>query len=347
MFGQGIWLFHRPRRYALLKRLPFHDALYSGRTRLINFGSALPYSEQAALRSLITAVVKHTENILREQRGFRGRLRSYQLPDQLADMINQSLLGVGKRKPVQRKTHLTIDLAKVQSLTEQSDEIRELLLSLSEESSSAAPPSPTAVEKSTVSDEKQAWPLQLRARLGQTELSLLQTLALGPGAQNDEMLVRAADGHLLEPLIDRINAVALDVLGDLLISTENGVRLISEAYRSELLEAPQELTAPAKTRGLPELESEWLAFYTTLAPEELPALALLAEAGGPSEWQQFCLSIGRLPQVLVDSINDKALDTIGDLLLDALPTAASVMPEYQPLVLKLLEYWRGEQKDGG
>ena len=369
-FGQGIWQFYRPRRYQVQKRLPFHNALYAGQSKLINFGSALSYCEQAALRSLVTAVVKHAENVLREQHGYRGRLRSYQLPEELAQMVEARLTGLVRHRAATRRNPVSIDLSKVKRLTQQSDEVRALLLRQHDQvvddadrvdmvqsilakdnDLGAAGHEPSELDTALllqVNDgclhHEENWNEQLVARLSPMERQLLSALGQAENGLSQSELLALCSGHLVEPLLDRINELSLDTLGDLLISARNGVRMIEEEYQAELLQSLCGREHQCGQRAVPT--SEWLALYANLGKTELQALSILAQPDKTSEWRQFCLETGQLPQVLVDKCNGVALETIGDLLLDTTLAEPAIMTEYLPLVLGLLEYWRGDWHNG-
>lgn len=356
-FGQGIWQFYRPRRYQVQKRLPFQNALFAGQSKLINFGSALPYCEQAALRSLVTAVVKHAENALREQHGYRGRLRSYHLPPELAQMINANLSGLDPSRTATRyRIPISIDLSKVKSLTLQSNEVRDLLIS--QHNWLVDGRNRVDMIQSTKDDDLEPllqvndgnlshdgkWSKRLVARLSPLELQLLSALGQADNGLSHPELLALCSGHLVEPLLDRINELALDTCGDLLISERNGVRMIEREYQQELLQSLSIQGQHCRQQAV--LTGEWLALYANLGETELQALAILAQPEKTSEWQQFCLTTGELPQVLVDKCNGTALETIGDLVLDTALAEPTIMAEYLPLVLELLEYWRGDWHNG-
>lgn len=251
VFGQGIWQFYRPRRRRLQKRRLFQNAPYKGKSRLVSFGSVFPYSEQAALRALLTAVIKHTENTLRQRFGHRGKLRTHQLPEEMIARIDRALGAVTRPSaPAVAKRRVTIDLQQVQRLTEQSNEVRDLLLSLGG------------------SGEEFAQPQQLEQ---------------GPGA--------AADGPL-----------------------------------------------PAVLDCLPK--AGWPELLARLNDMDIQALLVLAEEGQHS-WREFCRQTAILPQVVLDRINDAALETIGDLLLQADASEPQILPEYRSTLLRQLQV-RGE-----
>ncbi len=254
-YGQGIWQFYRPRRRKLQRRRLFQNAPYSGKSRLVSFSSVFPYSEQAALRALVTTVIKYTENTLRQRFGYRGKLRIHKLPDELAAQIDLKLGRVTKPSVVTRR-QIAIDLQQVKRLTEQSNQVRDLLLRL------VAEPSDVVLAEESLPEQA--------------------------------------------PPPD---------LGTL--------------HR----EQPEDDLLP---------EEEWPALFARLGETEISALRVLtAEATEPS-WQSFCQQTGALPQLLVDRINTFALETIGDLLLDADAGTPQIQPEYRSIVLRQLEQVRGE-----
>ncbi|MGI6357151.1 MAG: TerB N-terminal domain-containing protein [Bacillota bacterium] len=247
--GQGIWEYFRPRRYRLIRRRLFQNAPFHGRSRLINFGSALPYSEQAALRSLVTGVIKHTENFLRQLHGYRGKLRAYHLPTALMSLIEERLQDFRGHKMAREP--IEIDLGRVQQLTEQSDQMRDLLLSLSqseqaEQGSEKQLPELTASANPPISPPAEAPPAttanlqpddgwrQLFAGLSALDRQALSILA--HSEQEDAWRQFCLDiGEMPEVLLDRVNALSLETISDLLVEDETGRPQIMPEYLTEVL----------------------------------------------------------------------------------------------------------------
>ena len=87
-------------------RTPFHSAVYAGSTDLIFLGSIYLYSESIELREYLTAVVKHTENRLRQRYQIKGKLKVVGLDKKTADLIDTILADA----PTPQATELALGL---------------------------------------------------------------------------------------------------------------------------------------------------------------------------------------------------------------------------------------------
>ena len=162
--------------------------------------------------------------------------------------------------------------------------------------------------------------------LAPKERTVLQILATGGWEAEDGALADALDGMLLEPPIDRINGLSLEFLGDLLIASEGGRRVVAEDYRDELEhllpKSEAAVLAPGAQTGL---AAEWADFRRELAEYQLKALGIVAGHDDPGPaLQELAAGQGLMPEMLIDSINELALGMVGDLV---------VMPDTVPLAI--------------
>lgn len=98
--------------------------------------------------------------------------------------------------------------------------------------------------------------------------------------------------------------------------------------------APQ--SAPQDTNGL---SAEWVAFKSRLQPYEFQALCAIALEENPtSVLKRLAESNLTMPEMLIDMINEQALEAIGDLILEAGYDAAStiIAQEYRNEVATLI-----------
>ncbi|WP_052676056.1 TerB N-terminal domain-containing protein [Paenibacillus sp. IHBB 10380] len=86
------------------------------------------------------------------------------------------------------------------------------------------------------------------------------------------------------------------------------------------------------TTGIPE---EWQQWVQALSSSDLEALYVLKQGLGYSELQRIAQNVGTMPELLLDGINEVAMDMLGDLVIDG----DDLMEEYVPLFAKLT---RGE-----
>ncbi|MGF7048963.1 hypothetical protein J2T13_003471 [Paenibacillus sp. DS2015] len=89
------------------------------------------------------------------------------------------------------------------------------------------------------------------------------------------------------------------------------------------------------TTGLPD---EWREWVQALSPSYLEALYTLKQGLGYSELQRIAQDVGTMPELLLDGINEVAMDILGDLVIDG----DVIMEEYVPLFANLT---RGERHE--
>ena len=88
-----------------------------------------------------------------------------------------------------------------------------------------------------------------------------------------------------------------------------------------------------------ELPNEWTEFMVQSPEYELQVLKIIVEQNNPAAMLKHIAEENlTMPELLIDSINERALDTIGDLLIDASAGAASaaIVRDHLKAVKKLL-----------
>ncbi|MGO4729442.1 TerB N-terminal domain-containing protein [Paenibacillus sp. 2KB_22] len=73
-----------------------------------------------------------------------------------------------------------------------------------------------------------------------------------------------------------------------------------------------------------DLDEEWLLFAKELSPQQVHAIHALLGANPDTELIRLAEQYGTMPALLLDEINDVAMDTIGDLLIDG----DRIVPDY-------------------
>jgi hypothetical protein len=227
-----IEMFHpgeAERRERYLFGSSVYDTSLYGRTISV---SAVRVSEYKPLRELMTQLVRLSENILRGLHGFKGKLRSIQVEAEMESLIQRFIeREYHKTAAMQRaREEVVIDPDRLTQLQQDSDIVRELLtveeaLLLEEELT----PHDAVVEQveQVADDEPEAvnngepqgeW-AQLAAQLEPLHLKVLAALVEGSG-YSEVMALANAQGTMPELLLDHINDVAMEVIGDLLIDGE-------------------------------------------------------------------------------------------------------------------------------
>lgn len=209
------------------------------------------YSQHDLLRRTLTAIVKYTENRLREEKSHRGRLRVSDLDGETGALIDrvldQNRNTISPPPPVHR---VEIDLSQVEMLRAESeqvleilkvDEVREMETSVTQEltveevedaTEETLPASFDPVPDPEIEDDNM-W-AKMAAALDDHQLEVLA--AILDGGDAEATLHRVANANFLMPtmLVDGINELAQDTIGDILIDMTPTLQLIDDYYRPHL-----------------------------------------------------------------------------------------------------------------
>ena len=111
-------------------------------------------------------------------------------------------------------------------------------------------------------------------------------------------------------------------IGDILIATENDLRIVADDYRDELAyllsgNVPVLAQGRGKSSAFADLPAEWADFAERLADPQLAALEAIANQTDPrGTIREIAEANATMPGALIDAINDLAMQTIGDVILD-------------------------------
>jgi len=106
-------------------------------------------------------------------------------------------------------------------------------------------------------------------------------------------------------------------------------KLIVEEKEAAIVSVP---VAPEKPADPVENDSPWAALKAALTQTELAALKIALQ--NPSDIKQFANDNGIMLEVLGDGINEKAMDAIGDNILEV-TDEIEIYPEYEPNIREL------------
>lgn len=102
----------------------------------------------------------------------------------------------------------------------------------------------------------------------------------------------------------------------------------------ELSTMRRELEPDADSRP----SSEWIDFINQLPQPEFEALSAIVTQPNPnSSLKQISEASLTMPELLIDSINERAIDTVGDLIIETGSNAPTVAPEYLEIVKTLIQ----------
>lgn len=218
------------------------------------------FARSHELRILVTDIMKYTENRLRAHLGVKSRLGLYALPQSFRDCIDRYLHAVlpakerAPRHEPRQEYETLYDVPKTAFSAAHAAEIEasswnttERLIAAFEKTaapedipSAAPPPEPTVREEPLPTPaETPPAPAEegdevhlLLAKLGDFYKFLNFALQFDVQGQRDYARTR---GEMIDSIADRINEIAADVLGDVLLEeNDNGGYTVIEDYRAML-----------------------------------------------------------------------------------------------------------------
>ncbi|OMC70013.1 hypothetical protein BK121_15595 [Paenibacillus odorifer] len=248
--GSNLVEMFPPGPAVMRERYLFRSAVYD--ISLYGYSVLIPVvriSKSPPLRSLITRLFRLTENKLRELMGYRGRLKGINVDADMDDLITRFLKREYLKETQEDKgPTVVIDPEKLERLQSDSEIVRTMLTveNMDEQDYEASELEATIGEIDPIQDSKeellpvevieeaQAVSIGSEAEQFANALSPLQREALLALLDEDGsqalLKLAAANGTMSELLIDEINEIAMDILGDLIIEGED----IVEEYISML-----------------------------------------------------------------------------------------------------------------
>ncbi|MCY7320912.1 MAG: hypothetical protein LH660_03700 [Phormidesmis sp. CAN_BIN36] len=115
--------------------------------------------------------------------------------------------------------------------------------------------------------------------------------------------------------------------------------LVPDVSRISIVPVNQRSNGAVIKSAAPDLPSEWTQFFTHLSDSELKALCAIAEQKNlRPRLKKIAEDSLTMPELLIDAINERALDTIGDMILEpgSSNTPALIAEEYRSIVQKLI-----------
>jgi chromosome segregation ATPase len=105
-------------------------------------------------------------------------------------------------------------------------------------------------------------------------------------------------------------------------------------------QAPPPLPDPPEEQSTQELSEEWTELMVQLPEYEFQVLKVITESSKPvPSIKKIAEENLTMPELLIDAINERALETIGDLLIDVPSgvSSAAIAPEHNRTIKKLLK----------
>ncbi|WP_037285239.1 TerB N-terminal domain-containing protein [Saccharibacillus sacchari] len=336
----------------ITERYLFRSAVYDpetyGRTFLVR---APKLSLHAQLRDFMTQVTRQTENELRARFKFGGRLRGIKLDPEISETIaaaverefvppEERVLPEPPKRPEVR-----FNLEELDKLRRDSDEVLRMLtgelMSAGDAAKSIAEPKTEAQGETAEYEGFETMELPEDAEEGWSVDAVPGALSFDPVAGGSKIEGKASDPvRSSEAGQDHSNAWENDPA----IQLSNAGTPASDVPFSEpqpsdreSLEADTNLVEPSSVSeddwDAEALDEDWQSLAALLTSADRQMLRAVLLHASDAERMSIAGATGELPETVIDRINEAAMETIGDLLIDA----GEVLEEYVPILERLYE----------
>ena len=254
--GKGLLQVLAPLRPKTVSYIPYEGTFCEKSAYSYNI-PMIDYTGGRTLRAYVTELIRFTENVLRDIKGYRGRLRDVAFDPEAAPVLEQFLRKnyAQLRKPAPVSSAITLDRSQIDKLRVESDAVRDALdvpdnMMTDEETATIAdraepiPPDPpmAPVSAPDVSACDHFDCSKLSPELGQViqalsdfHLKILHGLLTGDPGITDR--IASQINTMPASLLDKINETAMEIMGDTLIETTGNSPIIIDYYEPELKDA--------------------------------------------------------------------------------------------------------------
>ena len=272
----------------------------------IELGEARNYTKSSRLGNLLLSITKYTENILRKQKRFAGRVSGFELEEKLQKVLEETFASPEEKQPI-APVHITFDPERIRTLQEESELVSAMLNIETEED---APPLYNNIVEVRALWDKLSVPEKLL-------LLAIHTHRVDEMGQITASVVDA--GTLPRDLVSHVNALSLSFLGDQIISIEGpGKVTIADDFVDEMdliaAETPVESLQTGQRETVCDTEEDgWRQFLQQLSPQELDLITMFTAKGSlrEEEIHEFARLGNQMGNLLIDSLNEKAIEELG------------------------------------
>ncbi|MEK3836056.1 MULTISPECIES: TerB N-terminal domain-containing protein [unclassified Paenibacillus] len=288
--GSNLITMFPPAPPVVRERYLFRSAVYD--ISLYGYSVLVPVirvSKSPPLRSLITRLFRLTENKLRALMGYRGRLKDVRVDADMDDLVTRFLEREFRKAEQEEKgPAVVIDQQKLEQLASDSEVVRSLL---------------TVEDTGEPGHEDDAeWIIESEGALGSAESAGEKSIANANARVASAVSANEDNSAKAEEQVARMTS------GGRLGGTR-------EELPGDSPSAGQKLTVsqpPASDREA----DRWTLFASELTLLQREAVLALAEEGGPAKVQRLAAGAGTMAELLYDEINELAMDSLGDLIID-------------------------------
>ena len=340
--GKTLFHLHQPAQRQVIRRAPFASALHAYPGTEIEIAATHAWTEVEAISATLNSIIKHADNVLRQQAGYSYRLRGIQLTEASKSVIEAALQLEAPRQ------ELAIDHSEIAQLAKDSQAIRERLLADAGPESDRAEPAEAEGDEQLV--EAASWmpeaaiaapaPIEIAAQQRAKHAEIDWTRVGGRRrararlriARFSAMDAAAAEGRVGQAEQQRapmVENVQNDASG-----RGRGTESGAAPPASGFLHRPEDTPADLLT-DLVEV-----AHIMGASEEKRATLITVMMANG---WECPTDTIesefpGEFINVIIDEINSIALDEIGDTLIIEEDGLCIVLEEYRDEVEYILQH---------
>ncbi|OAB45328.1 TerB N-terminal domain-containing protein [Paenibacillus glacialis] len=284
----------------------FQGAMYDesqyGRSIIISISKI---SAHPPLREFATQLIRLTENKLRENLNFKGRLRGIELEPEIETLVSRYIDRMFTSTSVQerRGPAVVIDEEKLAQLQQDSEFVRDILTVNIEEETDLVIHSNHKGSEWTGYGDASADDVKDKVEM-EDELELKVEIEVQVQGEVD-VEARTAFAEQQVSLL------------------HHDINILKESDGK-----PSKSLITWDVTGLPE---EWKEFVNALSAIQLESIYILKEGQDLSGLQDIANEAGTMPELLLDDINMIAMDTLGDLIIDG----AELTEEYLPMLAQL------------
>lgn len=324
--NRGILSLYGPNRTRKQEYYLFQSAICPDANKKIDI-SVKAYTSSQKLRAYINEIVRFSENTLRAIYGCRGRLRGVTVEEETALLIEKFLkkeyspLTTEEKGGSAGRVGIELNFNSIDELRSQSNAVRDAL----------------EVSESTEG------PKELLTDLEEVK-ALLETLSADAKGLIDELAKNKWEGvndSNKAKLIDEINMQAAKYLACALLVLEQDLIVVEDDYRDELdyiytnqpgLEKSQgQMCESANGFFTVEKLSDGLRYVIeNLSLSQIEILyAVLTKESVREKLEKAAEETLSMPEIIIDEINDIAMQYLDDVLIDTLDDEPCVLEQYE------------------
>lgn len=340
--GKTLFQLHQPERRQVIRRAPFASAVHDYPAIAIEIAATHAWTEVEPLSAALNSIIKHADNVLRGQAGYRYRVRGIQLTEASKSLIEKALRSEAPRREV------SIDHSEIAQLAEESEALRERLLADAETLSEPPQPEETLADEQLLAaaswvpevPKERPAPIEVPAK-PTAKTAAIDWSRVGGRRQARAMLRlsrftafagRVATNHVgpgtqQQPPVDEIVETATSGMGG---GSDSGIKPAASGFLHRPEDTPAELLTDlaevAHIMGASDERRSKLIGVIMADSWECPADVI--ESAFPGEFIS----------VIIDEINGIALDEIGDTLIIEEDGLCIVQDEYRDEVEYILQH---------